>query len=184
MSSEGKLFDDLFTVTTLDKGGKKFDRGQLTFTPPSPSSLAPALPSPIPSKLTTTSPTLPRCPPVSRIEASSSALSMTMTLDINMDLFPLGPGDRITVLLASTLHGADNAKKSAGGGIGPDGEPIAEDDVEDRREAWRGGDEGLAADYDYVTYGKVSRSMQSYSQVMRGTDCLSRDLWWTVDLQV
>lgn len=28
MSADGKLFDDLFTVTTLDKGGKKFDRGQ------------------------------------------------------------------------------------------------------------------------------------------------------------
>ena len=77
---------------------------------------------------------------------------MSLTLDINMDLFPLGPGDRITVLLASTLHGADD---SAAKKTGADGE-TGEDEVEDRREAWRGGDEGLAADYDYVTYGKVS----------------------------
>ena len=80
---------------------------------------------------------------------------MSMTLDVNMDLFPLGPGDRITVLLASTLHGADESTKQTG--TGPDGEPLTEDDVEDRREAWRGGDEGLAADYDYVTYGKVNQ---------------------------
>jgi len=79
---------------------------------------------------------------------------MSMTLDINMDLFPLGPGDRITMLLASTLHGAEEPKKAAGAGA--DGDALGEDDVEDRREAWRGGDEGLAADYDYVTYGKVS----------------------------
>ena len=84
---------------------------------------------------------------------------MSMTLDINMDLFPLGPGDRITVLLASTLHGAEEPKKAAAAGA--DGDALGEDDVEDRREAWRGGDEGLAADYDYVTYGKVSLFSQA-----------------------
>jgi hypothetical protein len=26
--ADGKLFDDLFNVTSVDKGGKKFDRGQ------------------------------------------------------------------------------------------------------------------------------------------------------------
>jgi DNA-directed RNA polymerase I, II, and III subunit RPABC3 len=93
---------------------------------------------------------------VSRIEATSSALSMSLTLDVNMDLYPLGPGDRITVLLASTLHGADESAKKTG----QDGAELTEDDVEDRREAWRGGDEGLAADYDYVTYGKVSKPDQ------------------------
>lgn len=27
MSTDGKLFDDLFVVSSVDKGGKKFDRG-------------------------------------------------------------------------------------------------------------------------------------------------------------
>ncbi|CED84186.1 dna-directed rna polymerases and iii kda polypeptide [Phaffia rhodozyma] len=109
MSGDGKLFDDLFVVSSVDKGGKKFDR-------------------------------------VSRIEASSSALSMNLTLDINSEVFPLSVGDRIMLLLSSTLFPdeADKAEDETDGQAG-----------ESKREAWRGGEEGLAADFDYVTYGKI-----------------------------
>lgn len=92
-------------------------------------------------------------PPVSRIEATSPALSMSLTLDINSDIFPLAEGDRITVCIASSLFGSAPA---AGGNDGDEEEGgIA------RREAWRGGDEGLASEFDYVVYGKV-RPAASY----------------------
>jgi hypothetical protein len=89
---------------------------------------------------------LPTCP-VSRIEATSPALSMALTLDINSDIFPLAEGDRITVCIASSLFGS----APAAGGM--DGEE--EEGGVARREAWRGGDEGLASEFDYVVYGKV-----------------------------
>lgn len=85
--------------------------------------------------------------PVSRIEATSPALSMSLTLDINSDIFPLVQGDRITVCIASSLFGS----APAAGGM--DGEE--EEGGVARREAWRGGDEGLASEFDYVVYGKV-----------------------------
>lgn len=74
---------------------------------------------------------------------------MSLTLDVNFDVYPLAAGDRITVLLASTLHGDDDKAGEEGSD-------------QDRREAWRGGDQGLAADFDYVTYGKARRTLAPY----------------------
>lgn len=87
---------------------------------------------------------------MSRIEATSASLNLSLTLDVNFDLFPLLVGDKITLMLASDLFDA-----SANGAeqVGPDGERAP---APDRREAWRGGEQGLAEEYDYVTYGKVS----------------------------
>jgi hypothetical protein len=77
---------------------------------------------------------------------------MSLTLDVNFELYPLTTGDKFTLLLASSLHGPTPEESSgAKGGMDVDEKP-----KEDRREAWRGGDQGLAADYDYVTFGKVS----------------------------
>lgn len=72
-------------------------------------------------------------------------MDMSLTLDINSDIFPLAPQDRITICLASSLHASGPA----------DMEDDEEGAGSSKREAWRGGDEGLASEFDYVVYGKV-----------------------------
>lgn len=93
---------------------------------------------------------------------------MSLTLDVNFELYPLTTGDKFTLLLASSLHGPSPEESGAKGGMDVDEKP-----KEDRREAWRGGDQGLAADYDYVTYGKVSPSTWSWKS--EGWDTLVQD---------
>lgn len=75
---------------------------------------------------------------VSRVMGSSSADSSTaLTLDINHELYPLAPGDRVHMALATTLN-LDGTKDERG---------------------WRQNkdQETLASLYDYVCYGKVYR---------------------------
>ncbi|EGG11339.1 uncharacterized protein MELLADRAFT_33205, partial [Melampsora larici-populina 98AG31] len=96
------LFDDLFTLTDLDKEGKKFDR-------------------------------------VSRLKAISSNHSMNLTLDFNIELYPLKIGDCFALALSSSLT--------------PEGEKDGGAEIQ----SWRleEGKGGLADEYDYVMYGKL-----------------------------
>lgn len=72
---------------------------------------------------------------------------MDLTLDYNIELFPLVTGDSFAMALASSLS-------RDGGAPTADGE-----DGEDKdRDVWRPdgkGRRGLEEDYDYVMYGKV-----------------------------
>jgi DNA-directed RNA polymerase I, II, and III subunit RPABC3 len=72
---------------------------------------------------------------------------MDLTLDYNIELFPLVNGDSFAMALASSLS-------RDGGAPTADGE-----DGEDKdRDVWRPdgkGRRGLEEDYDYVMYGKV-----------------------------
>jgi len=75
---------------------------------------------------------------VSRVMGSSAADSSTaLTLDINHELYPLTPGDRVQMVLATTLN-LDGTKDERG---------------------WRAGrdNETLSQFFDYVCYGKVYR---------------------------
>ncbi|WVN86465.1 uncharacterized protein L203_101629 [Cryptococcus depauperatus CBS 7841] len=106
------IFDDRFSVDTVDKDGKKFDR-------------------------------------VSRITASSHSLSMNLTLDLANELYPLQPSETFTLVLARSL-------------VPQELEALENEDEEDedkvrriKRELWRSDDQGLAADFDYVMYGKI-----------------------------
>ncbi|KAG2077561.1 RNA polymerase I [Suillus decipiens] len=109
-TSSSIVFDDIFTINDIDKGGKKFDR-------------------------------------VSRLYARSKNYDMDLTLDYNIELFPLVTGDSFAMALASSLS-------RDGGAPTADGE-----DGEDKdRDVWRPdgkGRRGLEEDYDYVMYGKV-----------------------------
>jgi hypothetical protein len=74
---------------------------------------------------------------------------MALTLDYNVELFPLEAGKSITLALASSL--------SRGGPQGADADGD-EADREKDRDVWRPdgkGRRGLEEDYDYVMYGKV-----------------------------
>lgn len=83
--------------------------------------------------------------PVSRLYARSKNHDMDMTLDYNVELFPLSEGQSFAMALASSLT-------PSGGGDGAEAE-------DKDRNIWRPdgkGVKGLEEEYDYVMYGKVS----------------------------
>ncbi|KAG1755127.1 RNA polymerase I [Suillus paluster] len=92
---------------------------------------------------------------VSRLYARSKNYDMDLTLDYNIELFPLVNGDSFAMALASSLS-------RDGGAPAADGE-----DGEDKdRDVWRPdgkGRRGLEEDYDYVMYGKVRLSLTAYA---------------------
>lgn len=84
---------------------------------------------------------------VSRLFAHSTNYDMDLTLDYNIELYPLKQGQSFSLVLASSL--------ARGGGPGE-----AADGAEDEKDApvWRPdgkGKRGLEEDYEYVMYGKV-----------------------------
>ncbi|RSH91893.1 DNA-directed RNA polymerases I, II, and III subunit RPABC3 [Saitozyma podzolica] len=74
---------------------------------------------------------------------------MQLTLDIANELYPLTSGETFTLALARSLS--------------PEEELAANGDEEGseaggkrvKKEMWRSEDQGLAADYEYVMYGKI-----------------------------
>ncbi|KAG5654754.1 hypothetical protein H0H81_003762 [Sphagnurus paluster] len=84
---------------------------------------------------------------VSRLYAHSKNYDMDLTLDYNIELFPLMKEESFALALASSL---------ARGGA-TSGANATDGDAEDR-DVWRPdgkGRRGLEDDYDYVMYGKV-----------------------------
>lgn len=76
---------------------------------------------------------------VGRLSGNTENGDTQLSLDINTELFPCAVGDRLQLLLASTL---------------------SLDGTKDEGKGWRavgGGDTSLADDYDYVCYGKIYR---------------------------
>ncbi|KAF9240927.1 RNA polymerase I [Melanogaster broomeanus] len=85
---------------------------------------------------------------VSRLYARSKNYDMAMTLDYNVELFPLAQGQSFAMALASSLA------RDGGAPAGTDGAGADDKD----RDIWRPdgkGRRGLEEDYDYVMYGKV-----------------------------
>lgn len=78
---------------------------------------------------------------------------MDLTLDYNIELFPLQTDQNFALALASSLS-------RGGGPSGATAVDGAVEDAEDKdRDVWRSdgkGHGGLQDDYDYVMYGKVS----------------------------
>lgn len=84
---------------------------------------------------------LPSLTSVSRIVGHSSSLDMNLSLDVAVDIYPVTVAQNLTVQIASSLG------RTAGDGEGGDND----------RDAWRlEGGGGLADEFDYVMYGKVS----------------------------
>ncbi|CDO72339.1 hypothetical protein BN946_scf184977.g36 [Trametes cinnabarina] len=85
---------------------------------------------------------------VSRLYAHSKNYDMDLTLDYNVELFPLQNGQSFALALASSLSRA------------PPGAAGTGDDEDKDRDVWRPdakGRRGLDDDYEYVMYGKVYR---------------------------
>ena len=77
---------------------------------------------------------------------------MDLTLDYNIELFPLQRDQSFALALASSL-----SRGGSTGAAGVDG--IGEEADDKDRDVWRSdskGRSGLQDDYDYVMYGKVS----------------------------
>lgn len=95
---------------------------------------------------------------VSRIMANSPSLDMTLSIDIAVDIWPVLEGQQLTFQLASTLKKdpASMVKLESGG------HDVGDQDAASQaaeRDAWRldqPGNGGIADDFDYVMYGKVS----------------------------
>jgi len=113
-SASSIVFDDIFTISAIDKEGKKFDR-------------------------------------VSRLYGHSKNYDMDLTLDYNVELFPLQLEENFALALSSSL--------ARGGPEGTTSTDVGVDDTDDKeRDVWRPdgkGRRGLEDDYDYVMYGKV-----------------------------
>ncbi|KAL0580315.1 DNA-directed RNA polymerases I, II, and III subunit RPABC3 [Marasmius crinis-equi] len=85
---------------------------------------------------------------VSRLYAHSKNYDMDLTLDYNIELFPLKNGQNFALALATSL-----VRGAPGGGANENA-----DDEDKERDVWRPdgkGRKGLEEDYDYVMYGKV-----------------------------
>jgi hypothetical protein len=98
---------------------------------------------------------------------------MDLTLDYNVELFPLQKDQSFALALASSL--VKGVSGVAGGGA-PDG---GADDTDDKdRDVWRPdgkGRRGLEEDYDYVMYGRVSDSRSPSSSACHLTySCIFR----------
>jgi DNA-directed RNA polymerases I, II, and III subunit RPABC3 len=79
---------------------------------------------------------------VSRLSCTSGDSLITLTLDVNTEIYPCAVGESLSLALAATLSldGKDESAGSKGG--------------------WRDvgmGEQTLANDYDYVCHGKVYR---------------------------
>ncbi|KAG6911841.1 hypothetical protein DXG01_000088 [Tephrocybe rancida] len=100
---------------------------------------------------------------VSRLYAHSKNYEMDLTLDYNVELFPLQDEDSFALALASSLaRGGAPAGSNAA-----DGNEDAADDKE--RDVWRPdgkGRRGLEDDYDYVMYGKVGRDRSCFDVLL------------------
>ncbi len=82
---------------------------------------------------------------VARLSAHTENGDTSLTLDVNTELFPCTIGDRLQILLASTLS-LDGSKDDDNGGGGKGG--------------WRDvgrGEASVADEYDYVCHGKIYR---------------------------
>ncbi|KAI0824267.1 RNA polymerase [Trametes gibbosa] len=93
---------------------------------------------------------------VSRLYAHSKNYDMDLTLDYNIELFPLQDGQSFALALASSLSRA------------PQGAAGAEDQDKDR-DVWRPdakGRRGLDDEYEYVMYGKVYRFDSASAEIV------------------
>lgn len=90
---------------------------------------------------------------------------MDLTLDYNLELFPLQTDQSFALALASSLV-------RGGGAAGADGTGEDGDD----NDVWRPdgkGRRGLEEDYDYVMYGKVS----NHPRLTRGVDQMNLQVY-------
>lgn len=81
---------------------------------------------------------------------------MDLTLDYNVELFPLSVNQNFAMALATSLARGSGEAGTAGATSGMD--DMGEEDDKDR-DVWRPdgkGRRGLEEDYDYVMYGRVS----------------------------
>ncbi|OBZ78971.1 DNA-directed RNA polymerases I, II, and III subunit RPABC3 [Grifola frondosa] len=121
-TSSNIVFDDIFTINAIDKEGKNSTEVCLS------TSVLDSF--------------------VSRLYAHSKNYDMDLTLDYNIELFPLQKDQSFALALASSLA---RGPQAAGG--------TTEEEEKDR-DVWRPdgkGRRGLEEDYDYVMYGKVYR---------------------------
>jgi hypothetical protein len=95
---------------------------------------------------------------------------MDLTLDYNVELFPLKPDQSFALALASSLA---RGGATTTGTVDPDA--MVEDTDDKDRDVWRPdgkGRRGLEEDYDYVMYGKASMNRWLSGRRLQNSDVL------------
>lgn len=94
---------------------------------------------------------------VSRLYGHSKNYDMDLTLDYNVELFPLAKDQSFAMALATSLARGNAATIGTDGGAEDEDKDIWRPDGKGRR--------GLEEDYDYVMYGKVRSLLHCRSVV-------------------
>ncbi|KAG7529025.1 hypothetical protein FFLO_05818 [Filobasidium floriforme] len=92
---------------------------------------------------------------VSRMTSNPSQRGLSLTLDYANEFIQFKPQEYFTMTLATSLHEDGDDEEVAGGSSGAAGGPDEASKKVTKREMWRGGDEGLAEQYEYVMHGKI-----------------------------
>ena len=90
---------------------------------------------------------------------------LTVTLDYANEFIQFKPQEYFTMTLATSLHEDGDDEEVSGAANGSGGADEVNKKVA-KREMWRGGDEGLAEQYEYVMHGKVSLGRTQASRSM------------------
>jgi DNA-directed RNA polymerase I, II, and III subunit RPABC3 len=101
--------------------------------------------------------------------SNPSQRGLSLTLDFANEFIQFKPQEYFTMTLATSLHEDGDDEEVAGGSSGAAGGPDEASKKVTKREMWRGGDEGLAEQYEYVMHGKVSLDrgvLRGGSQIM------------------
>jgi DNA-directed RNA polymerase I, II, and III subunit RPABC3 len=88
--------------------------------------------------------------------SNPSQRGLSLTLDFANEFIQFKPQEYFTMTLATSLHEDGDDEEVAGGSSGAAGGPDEASKKVTKREMWRGGEEGLAEQYEYVMHGKVS----------------------------
>jgi DNA-directed RNA polymerase I, II, and III subunit RPABC3 len=119
---------------------------------------------------------------VSRLTSNPTQRDITMTLDYANEFVQFKPQEYFTMTLATSLHEDGDDEEVAGGNSGIAGGPDEVNKKIAKREMWRGGDEGLAEQYEYVMHGKVSLRSVWYAPIGNILDVYGADCRFRVDI--
>lgn len=111
---------------------------------------------------------------VSRMTSNPTQRDLTMTLDYANEFIQFKPQEYFTMTLATSLHEDGDDEEITGGPAGATGGPEEASKKVAKREMWRGGEEGLAEQYEYVMHGKVSISTARPRRIDRLRRCIGQ----------
>lgn len=97
-----QILQDIYEILEVDPDGKKFDKGTSGRCMQGQQQLVARCLFPLPPPLTPPPPSVALA--VSRIKARGDLYEMDLVLDMNVDLYPVAQGEKLSICLATTLN--------------------------------------------------------------------------------